>query len=146
MGAKSLRARGKLTLLASAASNIRPFSKIQLDKCQLSHKKQVVWDTKTPESEHADLPLTFSSHMVRNPDLQTQQCVAVPSHDVNFDEAPCVCAAERRHYTSDSDQLNPVDCGWMKCVEVIFVCLHGYSAFADGQAWDGGLDLVTCQW
>ena len=42
-------------------------------------------NTQTPEAEHVDLSLAFSSHMARNPDMQRPQCVVNPPHDVNFD-------------------------------------------------------------
>ena len=37
-------------------------------------KKQVVLNTRTPEAENVDLSFTFSSHMARNPDMQTPVC------------------------------------------------------------------------
>ena len=48
-------------------------------------RKQVVLDTCTPEAERVGLSLTFSSHMARNREKQTPQCVAGPSHNANFD-------------------------------------------------------------
>ena len=60
----------------------------------ISPRNQVVLNTWTLEAECVDLSLTFSRHMARNPDVQTPQCVAIPPHDVNFDWAPCVCAAK----------------------------------------------------